>query len=238
MEPESLKNELPKFGYQVSVVTAILTIITFAIAVMTPPLSGPFCASDCFEYPYTNIADRFPRDYYWMYFAMVMMIAYLAMMVSIHQTVENSKKHFSLISISFAIMATMILFTNYFIQVSVIQPSILAGETDGISLLSQFNPKGVFIVLEEVGFLFMVPSFFVLTPTFSEKNSNQKAIRWISIIGFLFTMLAFILISMMHGINREYRFEVAIITIAWIELIVLGFLYARFYSYKITRKSE
>lgn len=230
MENSDLKISVAKFGYKTSLITAILTIITFAIAVMTPPLSGPFCKADCFQYPFTDIASRFPRDYYWMYFAMVLMIAYLIMMISVHQTVENEKKHLSLISVSFAVMSTMILFADYFIQVSVIQPSILAGETDGISILSQFNPHGIFIVLEEIGFLFMNISFFCLIPIFSNQNSNQKAIKWTSIIGFSLTIIAFILISLTHGINREYRFEVAVISIVWLELIVLGFLYARYFK--------
>lgn len=213
MENTELINNVSKFGYKMSLFTAFLTIITFAIAVMTPPLSGPFCKADCFQYPFTDIASRFPRDYYWMYFAMILMIAYLIMMITIHQTVANEKKHISLISVSFAIMSTMILFTDYFIQVSVIQPSILAGETDGISILSQFNPHGIFIVLEEIGFLFMIISFFALVPVFSNKSSNQKAIKWTSVIGFVLTTFSLVLISFMHGINREYRFEVAVISI-------------------------
>jgi hypothetical protein len=57
-------------------------------------------------------------------------------------------------------MATFVLITDYFIQVSVIQPSLLAGETDGISILSQFNPHGIIKVLEEIGLMFMILSFF------------------------------------------------------------------------------
>jgi hypothetical protein len=227
-----MEKNISKFGYKVSLITAILTIVTFAIAVMTPPLSGPFCKADCFQYPFTDIASRFPRDYYWMYFAMILMIVYLIMMITIHQTVANEKKHFSLISVSFAIITTMILFIDYFIQVSVIQPSILAGETDGISILSQFNLHGIFIVLEEIGFLFIILSLFALVPVFSDKNSNQKAIKWTSIIGFALTIISFILISLMYGIKREYRFEVAVISITWLELIVLGFLFARYFKNK------
>lgn len=235
MENSDLKIIVSKFGYKISLITAILTIITFVIAIMTPPLSGPFCEAECFQYPFTDIASRFPRDYYWMYFAMILMIVYLIMITTIHQIVVNEKKHFSLISVSFALMATLILFTNYFIQVSVVQPSILAGETDGISILSQFNPHGIFIVLEEIGFLFMNISFFCLIPIFSNKNSNHKAIKWTSIIGFSLIIISFILISFMFGVNREYRFEVAVISIVWIELIVLSFLYARNFKNNINK---
>lgn len=50
--------------------TTVLTIITFGIAIATPPLAGPFCTGECYAYPYLDIASRFPRDYYWMYPAM------------------------------------------------------------------------------------------------------------------------------------------------------------------------
>ncbi len=222
-----------KFGWYISIITTLLTVITFGIAISTPPLSGPFCAGSCFEYPFTDITSRFPRDYYWMYFAMVLMLLYLAMIITVHQTVANEKKHFSLIGVAFAIMATLVLFSDYFIQVSVIQPSLLAGETDGISILSQFNPHGIFIVLEEIGFLFMVISFLCLMPTFTDNNANQKAIKWTSIISLTLTIVSFLLISIIHGINREYRFEVAVISITWIELITISFLYARYFKNKL-----
>ncbi len=230
METNETQKSVLSFGRSISITTAILTIITFAIAILTPPLSGPFCKADCFQYPFTDILSRFPRDYYWMYFAMILMLLYLSMMIAVHQTVKNEKKHFSLISVSFAIMATLILFTDYFIQVSVIQPSLLAGETDGISILSQFNPHGIFIVLEEIGFLFMVISFFCLIPTFSSNNATQKAIIWTSIFGLALSIISFIVITIIHGINREYRFEVAVISVTWIELIIISFLYARHFK--------
>lgn len=52
-------------GFILSLVITILTIITIGIANSTPPLSGPFCQAGCFQYPYTDIASRFPRDYYY-----------------------------------------------------------------------------------------------------------------------------------------------------------------------------
>ena len=213
MLDKELKSNVSGFGYKVSLATAFLTIITFVIAVLTPPLSGPFCTADCFQYPFTDIMDRFPRDYYWIYLAMILLIFYLVMMICIYQTIANDKKHFGLISLSFTIMSTLVLFTDYFIQVSVIQPSLLAGETDGISILTQFNPHGIFIVLEEIGFIFMMFSFVAIVPAFSNDSRNKKTIKWTSNAGFILTILSFVLISFIHGIKREYRFEVAIISI-------------------------
>jgi len=230
MENTELHKTVFKFGYWAALSTAVLTIITFTVAMLTPPLSGPFCEKNCFQYPFTEIASRFPRDYYWMYLAIVLSFLYLLMMLAIHQSTKNEKKLFSLISISFAIMSSFILIIDYFVQVSVIQPSLLAGETDGISILSQFNPHGIFIVFEELGFMLMIISFFALIPVFSKNTKLDKAIKWTALIGFCLSIISFLLISMIHGIQREYRFEVVVISIAWIELIILSFLFVKHFK--------
>lgn len=210
----------------------MLTIITFGIAINTPPLSGPFCTGNCFEYPFTDIADRFPRDYYWMFPAILLSIAYLIMMITIYHTAPENKKLFGSLGVAFAIMASLILITDYFIQVSVIQPSLLAGETDGISLLTQFNPHGIFIVLEELGFTFIIISFFALFPIFNGTSKLEKTIKWTAITGFILAFISFSLVSIVHGIHREYRFEVVIISITWLELIFISFLIARYFKRK------
>ncbi|NVO12306.1 MAG: hypothetical protein HXX16_20280 [Bacteroidales bacterium] len=53
-------------------------------------------------------------------------------------------------------------------------------------------------------------------------------------IAFIITIISFFLISVFHGIQREYRFEVAVISIAQIELILLGFLFTKYFK-KITK---
>lgn len=219
-----------KFGYYISLVTSILTVVAFATAILTPPLSGPWCEGSCFQYPYTDIASRFPRDYYWMFFAMPSFLFYLIMMVCLHQVVIPGKKHFSMIGVAFAMMATMLLFSNYFIQVSVIQPSLLVGETDGIALISQYNAHGIFIAVEEIGFLFICISFFCCLPVFSNVSSNEKAIKWTAIVSLILAIISFIIISAIYGINREYRFEIAVISIAWLETIILSLLLARYFK--------
>lgn len=219
-----------KFGYYVSIITAAITVITFAIAINTPPLSGPYCQADCFEYPYHEIISRFPRDYFWMFPAIIMSFSYLVMMVAFHKSVPEEKNLFSLTGIGFAIISTLILALNYFVQVSFIQPSLLAGETEGIAVLSQFNPHGLFIILEELGFITMIISFFCLVPVFSKSSTLERGLRLTFISGFILMILSFVTIVLLHGFNREYRFEVVIITITWIELIIAGILFARYFK--------
>jgi hypothetical protein len=226
------KENYARFGRIISLITSFLTVITFGIAICTPPLSGPFCTGSCFEYPFSEIASRFPRDYYWMYFAIILSFSYLIMMITIYQTAPENKKLFGMLGATFAIMASLILITNYFIQVSVIQPSVLAGETEGIALLTQFNPHGIFIVLEEIGFTLMIISFFVLFPIFDGSGTLEKTIKWAAITGFILAVVSFSLVTIVHGIHREYRYEVVIISITWLELIFISILIARYFITK------
>ncbi len=225
-----MENNAKKIGFWSAVLTTVLTLITFGIAIITPPLGGPYCTTGCYSYPYSDITSRFPRDYYWMYPAILLVLAFYVLMVAVHYITQKDKKIFSHIGVSFALMSTVTFVIDYFLQISVIQPSLLQGETDGIALLSQFNAHGVFIVLEEMGFFMMSLSMLFMAPIFNGKTKVEKAIRWIFVGCFVLTILAFILYSIFYGIFREYRFEVAVISINWLALIVSGILLSIYFK--------
>ena len=215
---------ISKVGFYAALMTVLLTLVTFGIAFLTPPLSGPYCTGGCFSYPYSDIASRFPRDYIWMYPAMLLSLVYYVLMVAIHYFAPGDRKIFSHVGLSFALISTATLVIDYFLQVSVIQPSLLQGETDGIALLSQFNAHGVFIVLEEIGFFMMSMSMLFMAPVFVGATKAEKAIRWLFISCFALTAISFALYSVFYGIHREYRFEIATISINWLTLIASGIL--------------
>jgi hypothetical protein len=226
---EVMTMQVAQVGFWSAVLTTLLTLVTFGIALFTPPLSGPYCTGDCFSYPYTDTAARFPRDYLWMYPAIGLFLVYFILMTSIRELARNEHKVLSSLGLSFALMSTMLLVIDYFLQVSVVAPSLANSETEGVALFTQFNPHGIFITLEELGFLLMSGSFCCMAPAFEGKGKLGAAIRWIFIACFVFTSLAFMLYIVVYGIHREYRFEVAVITINWITLIVAGILLSLFY---------
>lgn len=208
-----------RHGFYVSILTGAVTVVTFIVAYLTEPLSGPFCINSCFEYPYLDIASRFPADYIWMYFAIVWLLLYITFMTCLYFYTPDERKLFGQIGLSFATMSTLILLVNYFVQLSVVQPSLLNGEYEGIALITQYNPHGIFIAIEELGFILMSLSFLFMAPIFS-KNKLERVIQSIFIGNFALTAISFIAISIFYGINREYRFEVAIMSINWITLII------------------
>jgi len=211
-------------GVYSSFFLAFITLVTFGFAVTAIPIAGPFCPGDCIEYPFLDQLDQYPKDYIWMYLACLMLITYLVFMATIHHTASSGTRLFSRIGFSLALISTAVLLVDYFIQFSVVPMSLMQGETEGIPILTQYNGHGIFIALEEVGYLAMSLSFLFMAPAFNEKGSLGSIVKWIFIAAFVLTVVALLFYLIQYGMEREYRFEVAVITIDWLVLAVNGIL--------------
>ncbi len=224
MNSEIDQNNLLRFGFYASLFLIILTVITFGFALLAIPPTGPYCPGNCMSYPFSDLLAYYPRDYYWMYIAIFQLFAYLIFIVSNHFNAPLEKKLYSFISMTFALISTTVLLIAYFTQFSVVPISLMKGESEGIALLTQYNGHGLFIALEELGYITMSISFLFLTPIFSAKNTIEKSIRIILIAQFALTIISFLAYSIKFGLDRDYRFEVATITINWLVTITIGIL--------------
>ncbi|NLG32894.1 MAG: hypothetical protein GX550_05175 [Syntrophomonadaceae bacterium] len=65
-------------------------------------------------------------------------------------------------------------------------------------------------------------ALFFVSQVFSKPGKIERAIKRIFITGFILTLVSLIIIGSQYGINREYRFEVAAITINWMVMIISG----------------
>ncbi len=220
----SAKNTPARFAFYSAVSLTILTIITFGLAMLAVPPSGPFCQENCMEYPYSELLNYYPRDYYWMYLAIFQLFAFITFIVSVHQATTVEKKVFSSLSKSFALIAAIVLLIAYYTQFAVVPVSMMRGETEGIALFTQYNGNGLFIALEELGYIAMAVSLFFLAPTFHARSRFGKAIRIVFAMPLVLAIISFIYFSLKFGIERSYRFEVAVIAIDWIFLIAGGIL--------------
>ena len=195
------------------------------MAVTTLPRSGPSCAFDtCVTYPYTDITEYFPRDYYWMIPATVLLAPYVMLLAYIHVQASENKKAFSLASLAFGAMSTAVLASLYFTQLTVVNASLDRGETDGLSLISQYNPHGLFIAGESVGYLLMSLGFLSLAAVFDRGDRLTAALRWVFLLASVAAFVFLIVLISIHGSDLEYRFEIAVISINWTTLILGGFL--------------
>ena len=219
---ESLTATSNRVGLYSAILTALTTLVTFSLAILAIPNSGAGRRENCFDYPYVNTLSEFPRDYLWMLPAMFLVVVYVILMVSIHTYAAQDKKVYSQIGLSFALIAAGVLLSDYFIQFTVVPISLMNQETDGIALLTQYNAHGVFIVLEELGYLLMSLSFLFLAPVFSNSGRLASVVRWVFITGFVLTMVFLVVISIDHGLDRMDRFEVAVISIDWLVLVING----------------
>lgn len=215
-----------QFGYWAALGTGVTTLVTFGIAIATPPLSGPLCKEGCFSYPFLDVAARFPRDYYWMGAAMLSTLLYVAFMLGLRARARPERRLVAQFGVVLSVMAALTIVGDYFLQVAVIQPSLLAGEADGISLLTQYNPHGVFIALEELGYLLMSASLACMAPAMSGATRLERAVRRLFVGGLVVCLAALTWFFFRYGHRRDYRFEIAVISIAWFTLIPGAFMMA------------
>ena len=220
---------LCRLGFWSAALTAACTAVTFAIAISTPPISGPGCVSGCVTYPYTAVAAYVPHDYIWMYPAMLLAPLFVVLVVCLYQYAAPGRKLYGLLALAFALMYAAVISVDYFVQLSVVQPSLLKGEMEGLALITQYNPHGIFIALEDLAYLMLSTAFFFLGWVFEGNNRLDGALRWLLRASGVATVAAFVGMSIVYGQDLEYRFELVAISITWLMLIVGGILLSVFF---------
>jgi hypothetical protein len=211
----------PRYGLWAALLTTIVTVVFAVVAVATPARSGPFCVTGCVASPYVNVAQFIPGDYLWLIPGILLAPIFIALMACIHNYSTEPGKTFSLVALSFAAVYAVVIVTNYFVQLTVVIPSLQGGETQYLSLFTQYNPHGFFIALEVLAYLFMSAAFFAAAPVF-EGGRIEQTIRVLFVLGFLLALAAF---AGFWLIGRNLvAVEVSVLIVDWLVLIVGGSL--------------
>ncbi len=210
-----------RLGFWAAILTAVVTAVFMVMAIATPPRSGPFCGTGCVAYPYTDVASFIPQDYLWLYPGFLLAPLLVILVACIHGYADPSRKVFSRIGLSLSILYAAVIMVDYFIQLTVVVPSLQAGETAGLSLLTQYNPHGIFITFEGLGYLLLITALLFVAPVFSG-GRKELAIRWTSVGGFLAAVVAFVALPLAG--QSIVSFEVTVLLIDWIVLIISGVL--------------
>ena len=218
-----------RLGVWSSLLLAVLAVAAFALGITTPPRSGPYCTGDCIAYPFTDAARFVPRDYLWVLPAILLGPVFVIVSGCVHSLVQAGERHLSLIGLCFASIAAGILGIDYFIQFQVAEPSLLHAETSSLSLFTQYNPHGLFIALEDLGYLTLCVSFLFLGGAVPGVWRLGRAIRWTLVVSAFLGFACFIGMTWRYGLDIEYRFEVAIITITWVALFAAGLMLTFFF---------
>lgn len=219
-----------QLGFWMSILTTVTTMVAFGIAMTTLPISGPFCVRDCVTYPYETVVTQVPRDFIWMYPGALVAPLVLVLMGCLHHYAAAEKKLYSQLGLLFAAIYAAVLTVDYYIQIAVIQPSLLRGEWEGVALISQYNPHSIFIALEDVAYLMLGLAFLFMAPIFAGKDRLAGVLRWLFRLSSLLVLGGFLLYHLIYGHNLEYRLEVFVIAIDRTTLIIAGVLLALFFG--------
>lgn len=194
------------------------------LGVTTPARSGPGCLSDCVTAPYTDIAAFVPRDYWWMYPVMVMVLCYVIVVACVHQSNGHGGRVSSLLALAFAVIPATTASIAYGIQLMVVQPDLLKGELDGLSLWSMYNPHGLFIALENLTYLLIAVSFLFLGGALRRQGGVVRAARLVLLLGGAVSIAVFVALSAVLASDLEYLYEVTALSITWLTLGTTGVL--------------
>jgi hypothetical protein len=213
-----------RIGFPVALTLAGMAALGFVLGIATPPRSGPWCVGNCTQYPFADAARFFPRDYFWMAPGILLTPLFLILVACLYMCVPPRMKPWALISGFFAGIATALVTMDYFVQVLVVQPSLEHHEMDAVALWTQYNPRGLFIAIEDLGYLFLAVAFAFLVAALPAGIRPASAIRWTLGIAAAMVVVAFGGFAARFGVEMALPFELAVITVDWIALVVAGIL--------------
>lgn len=153
--------------------------------------------ADCIPYPHADVSSFVAHDYVWLYAASPLR----------WRTASDT-------GAPLAAIAAGTLLIDYGAQLLVVQPSVLVGESSGLSVLSQYNLHVLFIGLWDIG----------------------DATLALALILLLFVILAFVYRSAL-----DVRFEVLALLLTYLVLIAAGTMLSIALSprmAKLRRKAE
>ena len=210
-----------QLGFWAAILTTVVATIFAAVGIATPPRSGPFCATACVAYPYVDVSQFVPGDYLWLVPGMVLAAVVVVLVACIHSYAPRARRMFSRAALAFAVAYAVVIMLDYFTQIAVVVPSLQSGQTQGLSLFTQYNPHGFFIALEALGYLMLSSALLFAAAVFTG-GRLERAIRWLFSLSFGLAVIAFV---GLYLLGRDLiAFEVTILLINWIALIPSGVL--------------
>jgi len=210
-----------RLGVWLALLTAAVSAVFTFVAIATPARSGPFCVSGCIPAPYFNVARYIPGDYLWLIPGILLAPVFLGLMAYIESHMAEAFKTLGRIALSLAAIYAAVIMVDYFVQFAVVIPSLQSGETQNLSLFTQYNPHGFFIALEVVAYLAMSAAFLAAAPLFVG-GWIEWMIRWLFVLSFASVAAAFVGFWLIG--HDLIAVEVTVLLINWIALIVGGVL--------------
>ena len=210
-----------RLGFWAAILTVVVVAVFAAVGIATPARSGPFCGSACVAYPYVGVVQFIPGDYLWLVPGILLVPTFVVLMACIHDYAADPKKIYSRIGLSFALIYAVVILVDYYLQLTVVVPSLQAGETEGLSLFTQYNSQGPFIALETLGYSMMSVAFLFAAAVFTGGRA-ERAIRGLFVLSFVLAVAALVGLAVLE--HDLVAFEVTLLMINWSVLIASAML--------------
>ena len=101
--------------------------------------------------------------------------SFVAMMVSVNALVPSARRIWSQIGVAFACIYAPLCAAAYIVELFVVEPRVLRGQTTEIALLTLVRGDSVFNAIDGIGYVFMCLATLVTAPAFD----NTRRQRWI-----------------------------------------------------------
>lgn len=219
-------NIISRCGFVAAVLLAFMAAVAFSLGIFTPVRSGAWCTANCTAYPYLDADRFFPRDYFWMLPAVTLAPLFMTLAACVHFRIPQQRRLFSLLAVCFAIASTTLIALDYFAQVLVVQPSLVHHEQDGVAMLTQYNPHGLFLILEDLGYLLLAKAMLLVAIAIPAGASFAKPLRWTMATAAGLVLASFLVLAVRFATDMALPFELAVIAIVWLGLIPNGILAA------------
>ncbi|MBO3751116.1 hypothetical protein J5X84_34015 [Streptosporangiaceae bacterium NEAU-GS5] len=117
----------------------------------------------------------------------------------------TNRKALALAGVCLAAIGAGTLIVDYGIQLTVLQPALLSGETEDLSAWSQYNPHGIFIALENIGYATMSLALLLLGLTLwggtawtAARPRPIRAAAWILTIAGAATLILMVVLGTVY----------------------------------------
>ena len=160
-----------------------------------------------------------------MYPEVLLVLLFMVLAVCLLHWVPPQRRLSAAVAVCFAVIGAAVLVVDYGIQLTVLQPALLAGQTEGMSALTMYDPRGVFIALENVGYAVFGVAFVFLGGALAGGSSRlERAVRWVFTVGGALILAALVLSAAIYRADLYYWFELMSLSITWLVLIGSGTL--------------
>jgi hypothetical protein len=119
--------------------------------------------------------------FFLMFFPFVLAPCFLTLMAVIYHITPDDKKILGLLSLVFVIVYAAQISLNYYIQLTSIESNLLAGNLEGLAILTFFNPTSIPLHTELLGYGMLSIGMIFASFLFS-KGQRNKTIFWIFLI--------------------------------------------------------